>query len=204
MPVYRKRWGGMVVAAASALGPAASNSLLPLLLHAAVQESSHPRPLRGMHAFPPHRHDHDAAVASFERDLQLVLAPTASEELPRELQLACIGFRKLTADELRRLMCRLKAAPQHHVISLNLERHSMGVMMRELAEPIAALNALQVLMLSGITSPPPHPPCICFELTGAFSHAAGNNIGDAGCTAVAGALPHLLALQVLHLRGYHV
>ena len=203
MPVYRKRWGGMVVAAASALGPAALNSILPHLLHAAVQESPHPRPLRGMHAFPPHRHDLDADVASFERDLQLALAPTASEELPRELQLRCID-RKLTADELRRLMRRLKAAPQHHVVSLNLERHSMGVMMRELAEPIAALKALQVLMLSGITSPPPHPPCICFVLTGAFSHAAGNNIGDSGCTAVAGALPHLLALQVLHLRGYHV
>jgi hypothetical protein len=77
-------------------------------------------------------------------------------------------------------------------------------MMRELAEPIAALKALQVLMLSGITSPPPHTPCIGFVLTAAFSHAAGNDIGDSGCTSVAGALPHLSALQVLHLRGYHV
>jgi hypothetical protein len=35
-----------------------------------------------------------------------------------------------------------------------------------------------------------------------FSHAAGNNIGDSGITALAGALPHLLALQVLNLANY--
>ena len=208
--VYRKRRGGMVIAAASALGPAALNSLLPLLLHAAYQQVSYPRPLQGMHAFAAHnahyldcRRTHDEADEPFERDLQLALDPTASEELPRELQWGCRGFRKLRVDELRQLMCRLQAAPQHHVILLNLEGHSMGVMMRELAEPIAALKALQVLMLSGKTSPP-HPPCICFVLTGAFSHAAGNNIGDSGCTAVARALPHLSALQELHLRGQHV
>jgi hypothetical protein len=34
-----------------------------------------------------------------------------------------------------------------------------------------------------------------------FSHAAGNKIGASGCAAVAGALPHLLALHVLHLDG---
>ena len=101
---------------------------------------------------------------SFEENLQLALDPTASEQLPRELHLGeyawkngkmewkhrTPGFRKLRADELRQLMRRLQAAPQHHVILLNLMGHDMGEdMMRELAEPIAALKALQVLILCG-------------------------------------------------------
>ena len=102
---------------------------------------------------------------SFERDLQLALDPAASEHLPRQLHLGertyswtngklkyegeTPGFRQLSAEELRRLMRRLQAAPQHHVILLNLIGHAMGEdMMRELAEPIAALKALQVLILS--------------------------------------------------------
>ena len=103
---------------------------------------------------------------SFEDNLQLALDPagTASEQLPRELHLGQYawkngkidrndetpGFRKLRADELRQLMRRLQAAPQHHVILLNLMGHDMGEdMMWELAEPIAALKALQVLILCG-------------------------------------------------------
>ena len=151
----------------------------------------------------------------FEDDLQLALDPT--KQLPRELHLGreayswtngklewedyTPGFRKLRAEELRQLMRRLQAAPQHHVILLNLEGHDIdGDMMRELAEPIAALKALQVLILSCKTPPPP-PPCICFVATGAISHAAGNDFGDSGCTALAGALPHLLALQELYLSS---
>ncbi len=99
---------------------------------------------------------------SFEDNLQLALDPAASEQLPRELHLGKYawkngkidwkdktpGFRKLRADELRQLMRRLQAAPQHHVILLNLMGHDIdGDMMRELAEPIAALKALQVLIL---------------------------------------------------------
>ena len=110
---------------------------------------------------------------SFEDDLQLALAPTASEQLPRELHLGeyawtngkveiprkTRGFRKLRADELQELKRRLQAAPQHHVILLNLMGHGMGdVMMRELAEPIAALKALQVLILSGKSFSPLGPP----------------------------------------------
>jgi hypothetical protein len=34
-----------------------------------------------------------------------------------------------------------------------------------------------------------------------FSYAAENKIGDSGCTAVAGALQHLSALQVLNIGG---
>ena len=34
-----------------------------------------------------------------------------------------------------------------------------------------------------------------------FSHTAGNKFGASGCAAVAGALPHLLALQELDLSG---
>ena len=101
---------------------------------------------------------------SFEDNLQLALDPAASEaeQLPRELHLGQYawkngeidwkdetpGFRQLRADELRQLMRRLQAAPQHHVILLNLMGHDIGEdMMRELAEPIAALKALQVLIL---------------------------------------------------------
>jgi hypothetical protein len=153
----------------------------------------------------------------FEDDLQLALYPTGSEQLPRELHLGrwahswtngkvewegyTPGFRKLGAEELRQLMRRLQAAPQHHVILLNLMGHDIvGDMMRELAEAIAALKALQVLILAGKVPPsPPPPPCICFMAAGAFSHAADNNIGDSGCTALAGALPRLSALQILGL-----
>ena len=111
----------------------------------------------------------------FEDDLQLALDP--SKQLPRELHLgrfACSwtngkleykgetpGFRELRAEELRQLMRRLQAAPQHHVILLNLMGHYIdGDMMRELAEPIAALKALQVLILYGKSPsllPPPAP-----------------------------------------------
>ncbi len=101
---------------------------------------------------------------SFEDNLQLALDPAASEQLPRELHLGQYawkfkngkidwkdetpGFRKLRAEELRQLMRRLQAAPQHHVILLNLMGHDICEdMMRELAEPIAALKALQVLIL---------------------------------------------------------
>ena len=111
----------------------------------------------------------------FEDDLQLALDPT--KQLPRELHLgrwayswtngkvksegSTPGFRKLRAEELRQLMRRLQAAPQHHVILLNLMGHEMdGDMMRELAEPIATLKALQVLILSGKSPsllPPPAP-----------------------------------------------
>jgi hypothetical protein len=33
------------------------------------------------------------------------------------------------------------------------------------------------------------------------SHAAGNAIGDSGCSALSQALPHLSALQLLYLGG---
>ena len=107
----------------------------------------------------------------FEDDLQLALDPTGSEQLPRELHLGLYAyswtngklkykgftpdFRKLRAEELRQLMRRLQAAPQHHVILLNLMGHDLDDdMMREFAEPIAALKALQVLILN--CKPPPH------------------------------------------------
>ena len=107
----------------------------------------------------------------FEDDLQLALDDTASEHLPRQLHLgsnayswkngklkyerSTPGFRKLRAEELRQLMRRLQAAPQHHVILLNLEGHDLDDdMMREFAEPIAALKALQVLILN--CKSPPH------------------------------------------------
>ncbi len=122
---------------------------------------------------------------SFEENLRLALDP--SELLPRELHLganACswtngkfsfngtqLGFRQMKEYELRQLMCKLQAARQHHVIFLNLRGHGMGeAMMRELASPIAALKALQVLILSGTYSPhpstapisPPLPLCLFF------------------------------------------
>ena len=120
---------------------------------------------------------------SFEDNLQLALDPAASEQLPRELHLGqhawkngkidrndeTPGFRKLRVDELRQLMRRLQAAPQHHVILLNLIGHEMGVgMMQELAEPIAALESLQILIL-GSKPPPTSAPCIFSMATGAFS-----------------------------------
>ena len=43
--------------------------------------------------------------------------------------------------------------------------------------------------------------CILLRDVQGFSHAAVNEIGASGCAAVAGALPHLLALQVLNLGG---
>jgi hypothetical protein len=43
--------------------------------------------------------------------------------------------------------------------------------------------------------------CILQRDAQGFSHAAGNNIGADGCTAIAGALPHLSALQALNLSG---
>ena len=112
----------------------------------------------------------------FEDDLQLALDPTGSEQLPRELHLGMFafswtngkleiegftpGFRMLRAEELRQLMRRLQAAPQHHVILLNLGGHDIdGDMMREWAEAIAALKSLQVLILNGMPPlrvPPPH------------------------------------------------
>ena len=109
----------------------------------------------------------------FEDDLQLALDPT--KQLPRELHLGRFanswtngeleykdgtpGFRKLRAEELRQLVRRLQAAPQHHVILLNLMGHDIGGdMMRELAEAIAALKALQVLILSSKSPLPPPPP----------------------------------------------
>jgi tetratricopeptide (TPR) repeat protein len=59
------------------------------------------------------------------------------------------GFRQLTADELRQLTRRLRAAPQHHVVFLNLCGHKMGSdVMQEMAPAIATLNALQVLNLN--------------------------------------------------------
>ena len=119
----------------------------------------------------------------FEDDLQLALDPT--KQLPRELHLGRAafswtngklefkgftpGFRKLRAEELRQLMRRLQAAPQHHVILLNLMGHDMGEdMMRELAERIAALKALQVLVLSSKSRP--HLCSVYFFMAiGAFS-----------------------------------
>ena len=112
----------------------------------------------------------------FEDDLQLALDPT--KQLPRELHLGRAayswtngelafkgftpGFRKLRAEELRQLMRRLQAAPQHHVILLNLMGHYIDDdMMRELAEPIAALKALQVLILDSKSPPPPTRVPVC-------------------------------------------
>ena len=154
---------------------------------------------------------------SFEDNLQLALDPagTASEQLPRELHLGQYawkngkidwndetpGFRLLRAENLRQLMSRLQAAPQHHVILLNLMGHGIGTdMMRELAEPIAALKALQVLILYGKLFLI-YLGCVLQRDVQGSSHAAGNGIGDSGCIAVAGALPHLLALEVLDLVG---
>ncbi len=70
------------------------------------------------------------------------------------------GFRRLTQDELRQLVPRLHAAPLDHVVFLDLYGHEMGCdMMREMAAPIAALKALQVLILGCTFNPPsaPHP-----------------------------------------------
>jgi undecaprenyl pyrophosphate synthase len=45
------------------------------------------------------------------------------------------GFRKLTTDELRQLTRRLRAAPQHRVVCLNLDRHEMGSDVMQEIEP---------------------------------------------------------------------
>ncbi len=59
------------------------------------------------------------------------------------------GFRKLTADELRQLMRRLRAAP-NRVVFLNLGGQKMGSdVMQEMAAAIATLKNLQVLILHG-------------------------------------------------------
>ena len=97
-----------------------------------------------------------------------------SEQLPRQLHLGKYayswtsgklelkgeqaGFRELSEDELRQLMRRLQAAPQHLVIFLNLGYHRMvEEKIREMASTIAALKALQVLILEGTPTPPPSP-----------------------------------------------
>ena len=98
-----------------------------------------------------------------------------SEQLPRQLHLGKYayswtsgklevkgeqaGFRELSEDELRQLMRRLQAAPQHLVIFLNLGYHRMvEEKFREMASTIAALKALQVLILECTpTSPLPSP-----------------------------------------------
>jgi len=111
-------------------------------------------------------------------------------------------FRRLTGDGLRQLMHRLQAAPQDLIIFLNLGYHEMGeVMMQEMAAPIAALRALQVLVLDRNQIGDPG----CCALAGALPHLSvlqqlslsRNAIGASGCCALAGALPHLSALQLL-------
>ncbi len=114
---------------------------------------------------------------SFDAHLRLLLDP--SEQLPRQLQLGKHairwtngklestveqpGFRQLTSDELRQLISRLNAAPHDHVIVLNLAGNENAVdLMRELA-PVAALKALQVLILGSMYPPlPPSPFCDLF------------------------------------------
>ena len=98
---------------------------------------------------------------------QVRLALDPSEQLPRELHLGTEGTtwtngqfqwfgtlfpysRKLTQDELRQLMRRLQAAPQDHVIFLDLGGQCMGDdMLREMAVIIKELKALQFLHLNG-------------------------------------------------------
>ena len=97
---------------------------------------------------------------------QVRLALDPSEQLPRELHLGSEGHtwtngklgyygyqsdrRKLTQDELRQLMRRLQAAPQDHVIFLDLDGQCMGDdMLREMAVIIKELKALQFLHLNG-------------------------------------------------------
>ena len=102
---------------------------------------------------------------SFDDNLRIALDDSA--QLPPQLQLGVHAFswtngklkikrerdqpgvRQLTADELRQLARRLRAAPEHHVVFLNLYGHDMGSdVMQEMAPAIAALDALQVLNLS--------------------------------------------------------
>jgi hypothetical protein len=122
---------------------------------------------------PPDPNPHPPPPSmSFEDYLQLLLDP--SQQLPRQLDLgrsACSwsngkweskgelqpGFMKLTAYELRQIMRKLQAEPHEHVVFLNLDCQEMGMaMMRELAVPVAALKALQVLILASTFPPCPH------------------------------------------------
>jgi hypothetical protein len=101
---------------------------------------------------------------SFEDNLRIALDDSA--QLPPQLHLGLLvyswtngilefkctqaGWRQLTADELRQLARRLRAAPQHHVVFLNLYGHDMGSdVVQEMAPAIATLDALQVLILNG-------------------------------------------------------
>ena len=115
-----------------------------------------------------------------------------NEQLPRQLHLGRFayswvsgklekkgeqaGFRKLTEDELRQLMRRLQAAPQHLVIFLNVGFREMGEgVIREMVSAIASLKALQVLILectptSQSVNPPPPSPHSLPKTAIAFSH----------------------------------
>ncbi len=42
---------------------------------------------------------------------------------------------------------------------------------------------------------------VCTVVRKDLSHAADNEMGDSGCTAIAGALPHLSALQNVDVSG---
>jgi hypothetical protein len=98
---------------------------------------------------------------SFTQKLQLVLDPSST--LPLHIDLGTYSrsrqngkfefadeqpdFRKLTRDELLQLMRRLHAEP--HAVLLNLQGHRFGeAVMQEMAASMAALNKLQVLVLS--------------------------------------------------------
>ncbi len=118
---------------------------------------------------------------SFDDNLRLAL--DTSEQLPPQLDLGEDAyswknkklesqgeqpdFRQLIGDELRQLMRRLQAAPQDRVTFLNLGGHHMGKsILREMAAPIAALKALQVLIFDST-----HPPltlcfCVCVVIWG--------------------------------------
>jgi hypothetical protein len=103
------------------------------------------------------------------------------EQLPRQLHLGKhayswisgkleykgeqAGFRKLSEDELQQLMRRLQAAPQHLVIFLNLGDHYMGEgIIRTMVPSIAALKAVQVLILKGTPTPFPPSPLTAHSL----------------------------------------
>jgi hypothetical protein len=127
---------------------------------------------------------------SFEDNLRRALDPT--QQLPLQLHLGKYayswtsgklekkgeqaGFRRLTEDELRQLIRRLQAAPQHLVMFLNLGFHEMGEgIIREMVSAIAALKALQVLILectptSQSVNPPTPSPHSLPKTAIAFSH----------------------------------
>ncbi len=111
---------------------------------------------------------------SFTQHLQLLLDPASTLPLYLDLgKYSCSwdngkfkiaheeaqpGFRKLTRDELMKLMRRLHVAP--HAVLLNLYGHSFGEdLMQEMEGPMAALSKLEALVLS-CTRPPPPPYCI--------------------------------------------